>query len=248
MVDVPLLRRSACVQLVNQRTMGKLVWPAAIALAQHMLDQDEEDILRFVGTQSAAFVELGAGAGLASIVAAGSSKCLAQIQPTPSQSCTLPRNLEKRFRSGILATEMTEAGVELISKNININNARVRVARYNVIEDCGSILSSSIPADVDILVLCSCDLFYDEDCIRSQVDLFAYLCRARQAVLDRFIVARSSNFDYLDDILVSSASANGLRIEESIEHIVSGGLLEELAIGPPMDESCAIYVISLALT
>ena len=111
-LHLPLADGLVTIQLLQYRVMGKVVWPAAQALA--------EDLIEFWRAEPAApeaaatFVEVAAGAGLPSLVAARAGSTFGRV----------------------VATDFTEEGVQLLAANDERNGSRLAAtARLDLTED-----------------------------------------------------------------------------------------------------------------
>jgi hypothetical protein len=95
------LADSLAIELLHYRVMGKVVWPAAQALA--------EDLIEFWRAEpampeaAATFVEVAAGAGLPALVAASAGSTFGRV----------------------VATDLTEEGVQLLAANDERNGSRL---------------------------------------------------------------------------------------------------------------------------
>lgn len=252
---VHLRARTASVRLEPKPTMGKLVWPAALALAHKLLEPEPGlALLQRRATAAAAvpppqptLVEVGAGAGLVALVASGAAQ-FAEPSRAISPLSPPPRALAGVFGLCI-ATEVTEAGVELLERNAAANGASaLRCARLDVTKGGAAALAALVPLEEMPLVLCACDLHYDEEVVGALAETFAVLRGGarRDGADDALIISRSANFDHLDSALIRAAHTHGLVVEQTCEQRVPGSLLEELAVGPPVDDLCRIFVLRRA--
>ena len=133
--DRPMLRlsiESVNLRLRSVRTMGKLLWPAGHAVAQMLARLPPPPT-------PAALLELGAGAGVPSLIAAASGA----------------------FARGVLATDCFEENLQLIRHNDTLNGARLTAtARLDVGEKGAlqALVAQHLCGGVDApLLLVACD-------------------------------------------------------------------------------------------
>lgn len=202
------------VNLLSSRVMGKVVWPAAHATALHLLALPP----------AATFVEVGAGAGLPSLVAA---------------------------RDGgmtVVATECTEAGVELLRANSFHNGGRLRhiarldLADTNALADLLAQIddtATSASARGGVCV-CACDMSYDEACVSALFASLRVLADTRRERIS-LLFARSSYFEHMDDHTLACARERGFGAADR-RRVVAGGVLD---CAGAHYESCADDVVDI---
>ena len=189
------------VELLQYRVMGKVVWPAAHALAELLLESASE---KAPEERCAAFVEVAAGAGLPSLVAA-SSTCGGAF-------------------GRVVATDFTEEQVQLLDANDERNGRRIAATATLDLtsEDAPAELARLTP-DAGAVVLAACDLAYNDAAV---VCLFAVAAAwwrdrgggggaAGEATAPcrlSVLFSRSSNFEHTDEATLAAAAAHGFAL------------------------------------
>ena len=184
------------IQLLHYRVMGKVVWPAAQALA--------EDLIEFWRAEpamqkaEATFIEVAAGAGLPSLVAATGA------------GSTFGR---------VVATECTEEGVQLLAANDERNGSQLAAtARLDLTEEGAAEVLAQLapPIAGGCVVLGACDLAYNDAAVGG---LFAAAATWLRRAPDvgpgprlRVLFARSSNFEHTDADTRAAAAAYGFAL------------------------------------
>eukprot|EP00965_Chrysotila_dentata_P084905 2802600-Pleurochrysis_carterae.AAC.4 len=106
------------------------------------------------------------------------------------------------------------------------------------------------------VVICACDMFYDQDVIRATMRSFARVAKRqlveagsrhgssnsderelRGEASAKLILARSSNFEHNDQCLIGTFPELGLRLAWQRDEIVPAYMLEDLSIGPLLDDT-----------
>lgn len=96
------------------------------------------------------------------------------------------------------------------------------------------------------MVVCACDVFYDPNVIDAIVRSFAHLAATlcpSQAAHARLLLARSGNFDHLDEALETALSRHGVCMHARMRRSVPGCVMEAMGIGPAMDEEVVVFVL-----
>ena len=179
------------VELLQYRVMGKVVWPAAHALAELLLEA-----WRAPRGEVVTLVEVAAGAGLPSLVAA-SEACAACI-------------------SRVVATDFTEEGVQLLTANDERNGAHVAaVARLDLTSQgaADELVALAPPATAGRLVVCACDVAYNDDAVDGLFAVAAAWWRTTTRASEEgsltLLFARSSNFEHTDNATLAAAARHG---------------------------------------
>lgn len=178
------------VELLQYRVMGKVVWPAAHALAELLLEA-----WRAPRGEDVTLVEVAAGAGLPSLVAA-SEACAACF-------------------ARVVATDFTEEGVQLLRANHERNGARVAaVARLDLTAEgaADELATLAPPSATGRLVVCACDLAYNDDAVEGLFAVAAAWWRAAASAASSeltLLFARSSNFEHTDEATLAAAARHG---------------------------------------
>ena len=194
-LHLPLADGLVTIQLLQYRVMGKVVWPAAQALA--------EDLIEFWRAEPAApeaaatFVEVAAGAGLPSLVAARAGSTFGRV----------------------VATDFTEEGVQLLAANDERNGSRLAAtARLDLTEEGAAEVLAQLapPVAGGCVVLGACDLAYSDAAVGG---LFAAAAAWLRSAADvgarprlRVLFARSSNFEHTDTATRAAAAAHGFAL------------------------------------
>ena len=184
------------IQLLHYRVMGKVVWPAAQALA--------EDLIEFwravepaMPKAEATFIEVAAGAGLPSLVAAAAGSSFGRV----------------------VATDFTEEGVQLLAANNERNGSRLAAtARLDLMDEGAAevLVQLAPPIKGAYVVLGACDLAYNDAAVGG---LFAAAATWLRRAPDvgpgprlRVLFARSSNFEHTDADTRAAAAAYGFAL------------------------------------
>lgn len=185
------------IQLLHYRVMGKQVWPAAQALA--------EDLIEFwrakpaVPEAATTFVEVAAGAGLPSLVAASAGSTFGRV----------------------VATDFTEEGVQLLAANDERNGSRLTAtARLDLTEEGAAEVLAQLapPVAGGSVVFGACDLAYNDAAVVGLFAAAAAWLRGAPAVGAaprpqlRVLFARSSNFEHTDAATHAAAAAYGFAL------------------------------------
>ncbi|KAL1508690.1 hypothetical protein AB1Y20_004785 [Prymnesium parvum] len=219
--DCPPLR------LVSSRVMGKVVWPAGHAVALHLCESFADRHHPSPSPPPSIFLEVGAGAGVTALAAA--AVC-------------------GRAFPLVLATDFTEAGVQLLEENAARNHSRLRCARLDVCEEgalCAALdahMCDGLPRDVCI---CACDMAYDEHAIER---LFASAASAAGRWRPHVWLARSSNFEHLDEHSRAVALRHGFAV--AARHRLNGcGVQDALSmtyLNPCVDDVTDLFIFRLS--
>ena len=182
-------------QLCDHRTMGKLVWPAGHAVAS---------LFARLPWSAANFsvVEVGAGAGAPSLVAA-------------------------HLGARTIATDFTEECVELLRHNDEMNGSRLTAtARLDVNEHTALLelvrqhgLTDNMP-----VMIVACDCSYDP---KTVADIFAscgLLLVRPSAPIPLVCFARADTFAHLDEHATTMARSNGFELAVRTTHRAAGVL------------------------
>ena len=183
------------IQLLHYRVMGKVVWPAAQALA--------EDLIEFWRAEpamqkaEATFIEVAAGAGLPSLVASSAGSTFGRV----------------------VATDFTEEGVQLLAANNERNGSRLAAtARLDLMDEGAAevLVQLAPPIKGAYVVLGACDLAYNDAAVGG---LFAAAATWLRRAPDvgpgprlRVLFARSSNFEHTDADTRAAAAAYGFTL------------------------------------
>ncbi|KAG8464829.1 hypothetical protein KFE25_010197 [Diacronema lutheri] len=189
--------------LVNERVIGKVCWPAAEALAAHLLA-----IRLAENAPSAArpvLLELGAGCALPSLAAA-STGAFARV----------------------IATEMTEERVAIAAHNAELNGLELESSEL-LFADAERMraLVGSAPSSI---VLCAADVHYNPEALVELIASAAALMRDRQDAADappradKLLLARSAVFTHNDELMLRTAAEHGLALVGA-ESARCGGVL-----------------------
>lgn len=226
---VPLSPDRPSIKLVNTRVMGKIVWPAGHALALHLSCSFSDS--PYLNSSRAIFLEVGAGSGLPSMVAA--IAC----------SHTFPL---------VLATDFVEQGVQLLQANAERNHCRVECALLDVSQRMAlsHLLDTELsrtervgPAVPNRVCVCACDLCYDEAAIDG---LFAAAAQAAEKYSVEIWFARSSNFEHMDSYTRSVADRHGFSMKSSCR-LRASGILDSLSatyLSPCSDDQTDLFIFS----
>ena len=245
--------------------MGKLVWPAGYAMCLSLLETPSllSLLLPKDSPRPSLFLEVGAGCGLAALAAAGA------IHAASSSARPVDR---------VVATEMTEEGVQLLEANNALCGGLIdEVCRLDILEDADGIsrLISSIqmrdlreiahlgdapascasPASV---LVCACDMSYDLRLVRALGAATRRLDRqleglrgasssgeASLGVLVRLVLARSQNFDHLDEASLNALSEEGLQLERRYCRMTPAGVLAPYTGGSTGEDESVIFVFKV---
>ena len=198
------VRDDLAVTLVQTRVMGKVVWPAGHSLACQVLEEGERQ-------PRAAFVEVGAGSGLPSLVAARA--CANSYHP-------------------IMATDFTEAGEQLLRANAAHNGVAMHVERLELSEEHGAlaemvervVLASC--GDSAGVCVCAAEICYDKQVIDALFAAVALMWRRRAAAHpnNRLLFARSSHFEHMDETMLQLAGCHELRLHARARRCTPGVL------------------------
>ena len=184
------------IQLLHYRVMGKVVWPAAQALA--------EDLIEFWRAEpatpepAATFIEVAAGAGLPSLVAASAGSTFGRV----------------------VATDFTEEGVQLLAANDERNGSRLAAtARLDLTEEGAAEVLAQLapPIAGGCVVLGACDLAYNDAAVGGLFAAAAAWLRGAPPDVGarprlRVLFARSSNFEHTDADTRAAAAAYGFTL------------------------------------
>lgn len=194
--------KSHHLELVNERVIGKICWPAAEALASYLLASDGRSDSQRV------LLELGAGCALPSLAAA----------------------LTGAF-GRVVATDMTPERVAIATRNAELNGlsietAEVLFADYSAID---AIVGSAHAG----CTLCAADVHYNPEALVELVESCAALMRARAdraahvgppPPFDELLLARSAMFAHNDELMLTTAAAQGLVLASTVA-LRTGGVL-----------------------
>ena len=157
--------------------------------------------------------------------------------------------MSRRFQR-VIATEMTEQGVELLLANNEANGAVIdHVARLDVLDRggeavCGLLLDGpGAGGAAGGYVVCACDIFYDERVIEAILECTAALRAGAPGSRVRLLIARSANFDHNDAFLLRASRRHGLEIRSRLSHVVAGYLLQQLDVGPAVDDDVQVFCL-----
>ena len=196
------------VELLQYRVMGKVVWPAAHALAELLLEA-----WRAPRDEVVTLVEVAAGAGLPSLVAASEacSACFARV----------------------VATDFTEEGVQLLRANDERNGAHVAaIARLDLTAQgaADELTALAPPATTGRLVVCACDLAYNDDAVDGLFAVAAAWWRATTLTSEggslTLFFARSSNFEHTDGATLATAMRHGFVLVARTTRRDAAGVLD----------------------
>ena len=161
------------VQMRSYRTMGKMVWPAAHALANLFGARLCGGAMRPC-VERCSLLEFGAGAGVPSIVAARSG-----------------------WFDAVLATDFTEEGVELLRHNDQLNGAPIRGIERLDVSERGALakaLERHAIAPHQSLLLLAADMSYDPDAIANLFAEAAHMLSMRPSAPFLLCFARSDKY------------------------------------------------------
>ena len=204
------------------RTMGKLIWPAGHAVALQLAHSASVR----PPPQPLAMLEIGAGAGIASLVAAASGA----------------------FARGVIATDCFEEVVELIRHNDVLNGHALAAAIRLDIGERGALrtlVQTRLPGGVDgALVLVACDMSYDPDAISSLFRSASELLDASSSACPLLLFARSDNFAHNDEVQQSAATAAGFELLASVPRQASGALdaIAHAHLTPCAEHGCRFFL------
>ena len=208
------LADSLAIELLHYRVMGKVVWPAAQALA--------EDLIEFWRAEpampeaAATFVEVAAGAGLPALVAASAGSTFGRV----------------------VATDLTEEGMQLLAANDERNGSRLAAtARLDLTEEGAAEVLAQLapPVAGGCVVLGACDLAYNDAAVGG---LFAAAAAWLRGAPDvgagprprlRVLFARSSNFEHTDPNTRAAAAAHGFALARCATRRGVPGVLDSSA-------------------
>mmetsp|Transcript_3920 Transcript_3920/g.13567 ORF Transcript_3920/g.13567 Transcript_3920/m.13567 type:complete len:358 (-) Transcript_3920:67-1140(-) len=243
-------------QLCSFRTMGKLLWPGGHAVALAIASRRAEPPPWPMG-----LLEVGAGAGMASLVAAALGGDI--------------------FARGVVATDCFEENVQVLQRNDSLNGSRLAsVERLDVHE--GGALSALVErrfgaggegdAGPAPLLVVACEMSYDAEAVtslfRSAGELLPAGCSTEGGAADSepqraerwgemgrggemepqraeplVLFARSENFAHLDDHQRASAEAAGFELLRSEERTAAGALdaISETHLTPCAASGCTLF-------
>lgn len=188
------------VQLCDYRSMGKLVWPAGHAVAEVFARIPSEAV-----SSSLAVVEVGAGAGVPSLVAAAVGARVA------------------------IATDFTEECVELLRHNDALNGrkltecVRLDVGEHSSLEE---LLRQHRVTDAvwpHVLVV-ACDCSYDPKTVTNLFASAGQLLVRPMAPSPLVCFARADMFAHLDEHTVAAARMYGFDLAARTHHRAAGVL------------------------
>jgi hypothetical protein len=211
-------------ELVNERVMGKICWPAAEALAsfllaRHCAEPSKLDTALTKGAAAArsgrAFVELGAGCALPSLVAASTGAY-----------------------STVVATDMTADRVAIAARNAELNGLTLGAAPLDF--DEATSLAEVVGAAEEGCVIAAAEVHYNPEALAQLIAAVGTYMRERvdrrpartlgrpppeDLPADELILARSAVFAHNDELMRSLAASAGLQPSGPPIHIRAGGLL-----------------------
>lgn len=188
-------------QLVNERVIGKVCWPAAEALASRLLARDHGPGGWRV------LLELGAGCALPSLAAATTG-----------------------VFSRVIATEMTPERVAIAARNAELNGLKIETAEllFSDAHAMGALVGGApagctvCAADVHYNPEALAEL------VASAASLMrgraAAAAGAHPPAVDELLLARSSVFAHNDALMLGCAAEGGLRLAGAVA-LRSGGVL-----------------------
>ncbi|KAJ1622577.1 hypothetical protein T492DRAFT_1061696 [Pavlovales sp. CCMP2436] len=191
-------------ELVHERVMGKIAWPAAEALASYFLTQAG-------AAADNVLIELGAGCALPSLAAAASGAF-----------------------GRVIATDCSADRVDIARRNGELNGLHLLETHHlDFCElDCMDELVGAAPggcvicaADVHYDPEAMCNLISSAaSLMRRRAERETHWSAAHCPPPDQFILARSAVFEHNDSLMSSIALEEGLRQVES-RSLRAGGLL-----------------------
>lgn len=217
--------------LVDSRVMGKICWPAAEALAAHVLTTAS----RWQLPAPAVFLELAAGCALPSLVAA-----------------------KMRVFSRVVTTDVTAERVAIAAHNAELNGVALE-ARELEFADCEKLVqlalrsSSHAEGGARSFVVCAADVHYNPTSLEDFFAAGAALVQratARDDLSDplecRLVLARSSTFAHNDEHMWAAARANRFDAVSTTEYGAAGVLHSASAtlFEPNNDESVHIFTFA----
>lgn len=198
-------------ELVNERVMGKICWPASEALASRLLAAREETARRDLPDAAPrVFVELGAGCALPSLAAAASASF-----------CR------------VVATDMTVERVAIAARNAELNHLDQLVAAELDFDEWRKLDELVGPAEGGCVVGAA-DVHYNPAALEQLITSAGLLLRARAKRAeqlsrarpdDELLLARSCVFAHNDELMYSLARTAGLVPQGEPVHARTGGLL-----------------------
>jgi predicted nicotinamide N-methyase len=198
-------------ELVNERVMGKICWPAAEALAARLLAARDELARRDLpSAEPRVFVELGAGCALPSLAAAAST--------------TFCR---------VVATDMTAERVAIAARNAKLNRLDQIVAAQLDFDEWRKLDDLVGPAEGGCVVGAA-EVHYNPEALEQLITSVGLLLRARAERAeqhararpdDELLLARSCVFAHNDELMHSLACTAGLAPRGEPTHARTGGLL-----------------------
>lgn len=218
--DRPKLRitiEGVSLHLRGVRTMGKLLWPAGHAIAKLLATAPAPPV-------AAALLEFGAGAGVPSLIAAGSG----------------------RFARGVVATDAFDENVHLLRHHDELNGGKLTAAALLDVWEKGALTAlvaqhfgTSAPC-----LLVACDMSYDPDAISNIFASGAHVLAASEEADPLVCFARSDNFSHLDDHQGMAAKRHGFALVGTADVRAAGALdaIAETHLTPCAEDRVRVFL------
>ncbi len=184
--SVRLVMGACELRVCNHRSMGKLLWPAGHAVAEMLAG-----VAPAAAASSLAVLEIGAGAGVPSLVAA------------------------KVGARSTIATDFTEECVELLRHNDVLNGRKLTdCARLDVSEHSCllELLRQHGLAEADSVLIVACDCSYDPTTVTNLFASAGQLLLRPGVASPLICFARAGMFAHLDEHTFATAHASGFAL------------------------------------